>query len=72
MYCEDGSVKILKTENGEVIYHIKKHYHQVSINSANIVQYSEIKNKGKINQFKESALLDQLILPVGPHIFSDK
>jgi hypothetical protein len=75
---QDGSHKIVKTENGEVLFHVKKSTTTIPsepimpVISANWVVYNKIKSINYLNPFKQYATLDQLIFPLGPHIFSDK
>ena len=69
---QDGSLKILKTENGEILFHLKKGFTANAIISANWLTYNKIKNIAELNPFKQYNTLDQLIFPVGPHIFSEK
>jgi len=70
-FLDNGSSKIVKTENGELLFHIKPKSTQ-SILSSSWINYSQAKNLGKINPFKKYNMLDNLIPQLGPHIYSDK
>jgi len=72
-FLENGAYKIVKTENGELLFHIKpKPQANQSVLSSAWVNYSQAKNMEKINPFKKYQMLDNLIPQLGPHICSDK
>ncbi len=72
-FLENGAYKIVKTENGELLFHIKpKPQANHSVHSSAWVNYSQAKNMEKINPFKKYQMLDNLIPQLGPHICSDK
>jgi len=72
-FLENGAYKIVKTENGELLFHIQPSPQaRKSINTSAWVNYSQAKNMEKINPFKKYQMLDNLIPQLGPHIGSEK
>ena len=72
-FMEDGTFKIIKTENGEVLFEVKKkNCLNNPIVSSSWVNYNKVSAVEKINPFKKSQVLDHLILQLGPNIYSDK
>lgn len=70
---DNGSYKIVKTENGELLFHIKqKTPANYSILSTSWINYLPIKKLEKINPFKKSQMLDALIPQLGPQLGSDR
>ena len=70
---DNGSYKIVKAENGELLFNINsKSQASSSIQSSSWVSYSQFKNTEKINPFKKYQMLDSLIPQLGPHVSSDK
>jgi len=72
-FLENGSYKIVKTENGELLFHIQPSpQSRLPVNASAWVNYSQAKKLEKINPFKKYNMLDSLIPQLGPHIGSDK
>lgn len=56
---EDGTFKIIKTENGEVLFDIKKKNCLANpIVSSSWIAFNKVAGIDKINPFKKSPLLD--------------
>ena len=70
---DNGTYKIVKTETGELMFHVKpKTQPNQLILSSSWVAFNQVNKLEKINPFKKYSMLDNLIPQLGPHIHADK
>jgi hypothetical protein len=72
-FIEGGAFKIVKTENGEVVFDSKrKNCLENPVVCTSWINYNLLSGLDKVNPFKKYKILDHLIMQLGPHIYSDK
>ncbi len=63
---------ILRTETGEKLFELENKFHTSSIININWSLYTADLDIKNISPIKKSSLIDQIIMPLSPHIYSDK
>lgn len=69
--CNDGSMNIVKTENGKRLFSVDK-MHKCEISTLDWVDMKTPCKMDSLNLLSRGTLLDSLIIPIIPHESSDK
>lgn len=69
--CDDGSMNIVKTENGKRLFSVDK-MHKCEISTLDWVDIQVQCKIEYLNLFSKGSLIDSFIIPIIPHETSDK